>query len=139
MLTIFLFSSETSGESTKRSDGVIINTISFFKGSKLTRKEKLVYTEALVTLVRKGAHFTIYFILGLLVNSFIFEYTKKFKYLFMISLLICFLYACSDEIHQLFVVGRSGMFSDVLLDSFAAMISIFIYSKIKTRKVLVYE
>ncbi|MBQ3466792.1 MAG: VanZ family protein, partial [Oscillospiraceae bacterium] len=36
---------------------------------------------------------------------------------FLTGLLFCFLYACSDEFHQLFVPGRAGMFSDVLIDT----------------------
>ena len=32
------------------------------------------------------------------------------------------LYACSDEFHQLFVAGRSGRISDVLIDSAGAVL-----------------
>ena len=32
-------------------------------------------------------------------------------------MLICFVYACSDEWHQTFVPGRAGQFRDVLLDT----------------------
>ena len=32
------------------------------------------------------------------------------------ALLLCFLYACSDEYHQTFVPGRAGTFPDVLVD-----------------------
>ena len=35
--------------------------------------------------------------------------------------LIAALYAASDEIHQLFVPGRSGQLSDVILDSAGAL------------------
>ena len=34
----------------------------------------------------------------------------------MKALLFATLYACSDEIHQLFVVGRSGALIDVFVD-----------------------
>lgn len=33
-----------------------------------------------------------------------------------LGLMICMLYACSDEAHQLFVAGRSGQLKDVMID-----------------------
>jgi VanZ family protein len=39
-------------------------------------------------------------------------------------ILLCFLYASSDEIHQLFVPGRSGSFIDILLDTFGSSCAI---------------
>lgn len=38
------------------------------------------------------------------------------------------IYACTDEIHQLFVPGRSGQFRDVMIDSLGAFIGILILS-----------
>lgn len=37
------------------------------------------------------------------------------------SLLVTFLYACTDEFHQLFVPGRAGRFTDVLIDCTGAL------------------
>ena len=62
--------------------------------------------------IRKLAHFTEYFGLGL----FAFYAFKDYK----IALILCVLVACFDETIQLFVVGRSGQISDVLLDSFGS-------------------
>ena len=44
----------------------------------------------------------------------------------LISIGLAFLYACSDEIHQLFVNGRSGEFTDVLLDTCGAGFGILV-------------
>ena len=33
-----------------------------------------------------------------------------------------FLYACTDEFHQLFVPGRAGRFTDVLIDTTGGII-----------------
>lgn len=41
-----------------------------------------------------------------------------------LPVLICFLYACSDEYHQNFVPGRSGSLNDVALDTLAALAAI---------------
>ena len=65
--------------------------------------------------------------------------TINYKNNIYIPIIICILYAISDEIHQLFVPGRSGQVSDVLLDTLGAftgiMIYKLIYNKIKGGKV----
>lgn len=132
MALIFIFSSDTSDTSTKKSDGVIIKSCEFVLRRKLTDKEKEKYIDKYVFIVRKGAHFSIYLILGLLIMSYFKEiYLINTKGL-LIAFLICFLYACSDEIHQLFVPGRSGEFRDVLIDSTGGLIGTYIYYFIST-------
>lgn len=42
----------------------------------------------------------------------------------LISVVLAFTYACSDEIHQLFVPGRSGEFRDVCIDTCGASFGI---------------
>jgi VanZ family protein len=42
------------------------------------------------------------------------------------TLLIVFLYACSDEYHQSFVPGRTALFSDVCIDTAGGTIGLFI-------------
>jgi VanZ family protein len=67
--------------------------------------------------IRKIAHVFLYACLALFV--FFFFYTFPFSHRWLYFLLpfgFCFLYACSDEIHQLFVDGRNGTFLDVLID-----------------------
>ncbi|MGN1344627.1 MAG: VanZ family protein [Traorella sp.] len=61
------------------------------------------------SLIRKSAHFIEYLILGLLAYTT----SKDFKKAMLIGVLV----ACFDETIQLFVDGRSGQFSDVVLDS----------------------
>jgi len=41
------------------------------------------------------------------------------------------LYACTDEIHQLFVPGRGAQMSDVLLDSAGAGLGIVLFVTIR--------
>ena len=61
------------------------------------------------------------------------------KHPLTMSILFSFLYACTDEIHQIFVPGRSAQFRDILIDtlgaSFGATITylaIKLFAKIKT-------
>ena len=94
--------------------------ISDFEEMPETEQEEII--ENMQFVVRKTAHFTAYGILGGLV-ALAFR-RKTFKKRFLISLGLSFLYACSDEIHQLFVKGRSGEFRDVLIDSSGAIVGI---------------
>lgn len=64
--------------------------------------------------------------------------TNLIKHPLIMSVLLSFLYACTDEIHQIFVPGRSAQFRDVLIDtlgaSFGALITYLIiklFTKIK--------
>lgn len=78
-------------------------------------------------LVRKSAHAGLYFVLGgFVINSFIQTGTKGIK-AYVYALLFCVAYAVSDELHQTFVVGRSGQVSDVLIDTVGALIGISMY------------
>ncbi len=135
MTTIFMFSSDNAEKSTKKSDGLIIKISEIVMNKKLSTKEKEELTSKFIVPVRKGAHFTIYFILGILVLSYIKEYTLSNKKAFMISIEIVFLYALSDELHQLFVPGRSGEILDIIIDTSGAVISNILYIEIsKWRK-----
>lgn len=50
------------------------------------------------------------------------------------SLLICILYAISDEIHQVFVPGREAQVKDVIIDSGGAAVGIGVYLIINRKK-----
>ena len=134
MTIIFTFSSDTSYESTKKSNKIIITVAEMINKKELSQKEKDRYINKFVFIVRKSAHFFIYLILGLLVASLIKEYSLVNKRMMIYSFLICFLYAISDEIHQLFVNGRSGEIRDILIDSMGSLVGIGIYYLIRRRK-----
>lgn len=66
--------------------------------------------------VRKVAHFSEYFILSIIIY-FVSREDKDRRKSSIYGIIICFLYACSDEIHQYFVPGRAMLFTDVLIDT----------------------
>ena len=55
---------------------------------------------------------------------------RKFLKRMLLPWLIAALYAASDEIHQLFVPGRSGQLSDVILDSAGALAGVAAFTVI---------
>ena len=73
-------------------------------------------------IVRKCAHMFSYCILAILL--FMSVYEDNIKKAIIIAFLGTFLYACSDEFHQLFIPGRSGEFRDVMIDSTGGIIGI---------------
>lgn len=77
-------------------------------------------TETIQTYIRQIAHFFLYACLGLSVSIFIFTFSFPRGHgwaFWALPLLICLAYACSDEIHQLFISGRSGSIFDVGIDA----------------------
>lgn len=48
-------------------------------------------------------------------------------------ILIGYLYAISDEIHQSFIPGRTSRFRDTLIDLIGILIGVFIFIKIKPK------
>ncbi len=141
MVLIFLFSSQNSAESSEVSSGlirVILNLFDSFRN--MNEENKLILIRQFSFFVRKGAHFGIFSVLGLSLFSAIYTYSIKLWKKFFTAIIISFVYAVSDEIHQTFVPGRAGMIKDVVVDLSGALVGILfvwilisIHSIIKNR------
>lgn len=77
--------------------------------------------------IRKAAHFFAYFLLGVFVIYAVRRSVKQLLRSTYITLIICILYAISDEVHQLFIPGRSGEIRDVMIDSLGAICGLFTF------------
>ena len=75
-------------------------------------------------IIRKGAHLSIYTLVGILIMSFISTYKLHLKYKFSLSILVGLIYAISDEIHQSFTPGRTASPIDVGIDTFGVFLGI---------------
>ncbi len=131
MVVIFSFSNSNGVKSDSLSKGIISNSITIYEHVTNKTVDKDYYLDRLDYPVRKLAHFSEYAILGFLVIQFSLSFNMLYAGSF--SILLCFLYAMSDEFHQLFITGRSGQFTDVLIDTLGAIVMICII-KIFTRK-----
>lgn len=78
--------------------------------------------------LRKVAHASEYFIFTILILIALKNSGVKGNKKLIIALGICFIYACTDEYHQTFVNGRTGQFSDTLIDTFGGFISCLMYT-----------
>ncbi len=130
MVVIFCFSNQkadvSTGESQSLIRSTIVNVYKFFHPNATQEKVDQI-VEKYDMPVRKVAHFTEYFILGILVCFTLKSYGVKNAYIMAI---ICALYAGSDEVHQLFVEGRSGNILDFLLDSAGSNLAIVSFRKL---------
>ncbi len=111
MIIIFRFSADNAEESTEKSD--------FFVN--ILESLPIALRNNLSFIIRKTAHFSIYALLGFLISGIFFK--KEIFY----TLSVCFLYACTDEIHQYFVAGRSCRFQDVMIDTAGSFFGILIF------------
>ena len=82
------------------------------------------YSDKLIFIIRKCAHVSEFFILGILVINLVSKYNVK--HIYFISFIICFLYASSDEFHQLFVPGRSGQVTDIFIDLIGVVLGLLL-------------
>lgn len=136
---IFGFSNETGETSSKRSDGLIIKVAQLILNRQLSKDEKNNIVNKLVVPVRKTAHIIIYLLLGISIISFYREFTViNYKQL-IISMVVCFILAIFDEIHQLFIVGRSGEIKDIIIDEVGSMLGIMSYYKLVLKGRKKYE
>lgn len=144
MLVIFNFSSQNGPKSTKTSDVVtsmVVNVTTSVTNKDIPREEVKKKVEDSTFLVRKTAHFTEYLILGILVLQLLSDYTKINKRMLIVSLIICYLYAVSDEVHQIFISGRTAKVLDTFIDGAGSLVGITIYSiyQSKCRKMSYFD
>ena len=116
---IFTFSAEEGKVSSSTSKKVAIVIIKI-TNKNIAEQELLEKVALLEPFIRKLAHFSIYMFLGILVASCSITFKWGFLKRFNISVLFNFVYACTDEYHQLFVPGRSGRILDILIDTLGA-------------------
>ncbi len=140
---IFIMSGETADISSDRSEGLsekIINA--FLNMFGVESEDRTFIIESFEVILRKCAHMFAYFVLASLSLCFFFTF-KKLSALYgsLLSSAFTLVYALSDEIHQLYVEGRSGSLFDVMIDMIGALIGIafvlivaFWVSKAKKKK-----
>ena len=75
-------------------------------------------------IVRKSAHIILFCLLSILCFVVIYELKRNVKISTLVSFSITFVYACMDEIHQLFIPGRLGKINDVLIDSIGVIMGL---------------
>lgn len=133
MIIIFRFSASVADDSSKTSlslTDIVVDIVEEFTDKTVT-EESQIYG-LIHHIVRKTGHFLEYMALGCIsVLPFALAFIKNpainFQNIkiFLCSELFAAFYACTDEVHQLFVEGRDGNILDVGIDSMGALAGIF--------------
>lgn len=128
MVGIFAFSARNGSISTQDSNhiGMLVGKILIQDFEDWDVQEQLTFVEKIDHSVRKTAHAAEYAVLGMLLVGALYQREEKNRRIAFLSWGIGTVYAATDEIHQLFVPGRSGQLSDVLLDSSGVAIGVVV-------------
>jgi|SRR5665648_48080 len=124
MILIFTLSSQVAQQSNQlstRITEIIVKTVERI----VPQADLDIYK--LNNLIRKSTHFFAYLVLGLLVINVLIRSGVYGYRSIVLVLLICVLYAISDEVHQLFVSDRGGEVKDIIIDIAGATIGIGVY------------
>jgi len=113
MMLIFYFSQQPVSDSRDLSSNITNQLIEI--AEKVTPLEN-VQESQVHHLVRKNAHFIIYFVFGIFALLALKLTGLKHSRSAIIALLLCMIYAVTDEYHQLFVDGRGAQLKDIFID-----------------------
>ena len=143
MVLIFCFSMEPADQSDETS-GILARQVIgvlYPEYDSYPESQQLEVYNSVQTVVRKGAHFTEFAALGLLLRLCLESWFGERRRLPFISWAAGTLYAGTDEIHQIQIAGRTGQWTDVLLDStgvlagvLLAMLALYLITKKHPRK-----
>ncbi|MBR1561503.1 MAG: VanZ family protein [Clostridia bacterium] len=122
---IFIFSSQDGSESSALSgaitEWVVAHLVPGFRDMAEADRLRIMDTAHLI--VRKAAHFSEYALLALtlvIYLHYILEHRKP-TFMALVAWIAATLYACTDELHQMFVVARGPAVTDVCIDSGGAL------------------
>ncbi len=124
MLLIFAFSAQTSTASKALSNQFITTYNQVVPKIPLPLEVKTKLLSRPGYYIRKGAHMTIYAVLGVLLLMVLWQMPIKKGLSPIISYFLCTMYAITDEWHQYYVEGRGAQISDIIIDSIGALVGI---------------
>lgn len=125
MIFIFYMSGKTGQESSGQSGKISLFITNLLEKVRQDPAQEMQNLQDILELViRKAAHMTEYAILFLLSYLAMVKISMSQSRFYnrSIAVLISLLYACSDEMHQLLVPGRSGKMIDVGIDMAGVLI-----------------
>ena len=127
MAVIFLLSAQTNKESGNLSGGIVRWFVALlyrnFETFSLEKQESIL--EVWHLLIRKGAHFTEYAVLAVLVANAL-RLCKKLRWYLPVA--VSAVYAVTDEIHQYFVPGRACRLLDMGIDTCGAIFGMTVFA-----------
>lgn len=135
MMVIFFFSAQDKEESGAVSESFsdhIVSTADRLLHLDIDEERLHEIALAIEGFVRKGAHMTEYAILAILLYVWTARWLTGRMRRYCMATVLAVLYACSDEFHQLFVAGRAGRISDVIVDGAGAILGLAFFLLIQS-------
>lgn len=121
MAVIFLLSAQPASESAQSSGRIVDFVIHTFFPDRMSlpARERILFRHQVSVFVRKAAHFSEFLLLGAawMAQLEAIRCLRPLRRAPVWAWLLGTLYAVTDELHQLFVPGRSAGAVDVLIDS----------------------
>lgn len=131
---IFYFSNQPGDISGGESSSIIYNTFELiYNIFNIPTNNLGSVVEILHNPVRELMHFLEYLILGILLINVLKQNSIKYNVILM-SIMFSFVYAVTDEIHQVFVPGRTFEYLDILLDTLGSILGSIVGYKMFYRK-----
>lgn len=130
MVIIFRFSSEpadASGENSLRIADTVMKIYERITDRYVEEELRDQQLHVLEYYVRKTAHVTEYAILAAAFGLPLWLRRQKRRLVWLWSVMLAAGYAATDELHQIFVPGRSGELRDVMIDSIGAMVGAYLF------------
>ncbi len=131
MVIIFMFSSQEATTSDKNSLPIAQVAYEIYENisnQEIEHNKEQEIINSINLFVRKSAHVLEYALLSFLIAFHIWACNKKVSIIFLLAIILSFLYASTDEFHQLYVEGRSGQFKDVLIDTSGAVLGSLMFT-----------
>lgn len=133
LFIIYYFSNQPGDLSGDISSGIIYKTIEFiYNLFSIDTSNLKEFVLVIHNPLRELMHLLEYLILSLLIVNLLKQY--KAKKIIIIPVMLCFIYATTDEIHQLFVPGRTFQYLDIFMDMMGAVIGAILGNKIFKEK-----
>jgi len=142
MVLIFIFSSQEAKVSDETSLSLASRVYDLYEdisNHPVTEEEKEETLLSINMVVRKIAHSMEYGILSFFIAFHLFALNLHKKKILLYSIFLSFFYAITDEIHQLFVPGRSGQIKDVLIDTSGALIASIIFLLVLPKLEIIFK
>lgn len=134
-IMIFCFSAQGKQASSRLSSSIAVTIVKMVRPDypRLSEREQLSLLSNVESIIRKCAHFLEFSLLGFCLACYGYLQTKR-KAAFPVAWILGTLYACTDELHQLFVPGREPGLLDICIDSAGAALGVVVVVMVTWKK-----
>ena len=134
---IFVFSAQSGDDSERLSGGLTEWLVRLIKPSceTMSPDERLAFLEKCHHAVRKAVHFCEFALLAFTLS--VYFHIKRGSWNMrdaLAALALSVVYACTDEVHQMFVSARGPSVKDVLTDSLGALFAVSAFALVSRLK-----